>query len=109
MKLPLGSTAWLRAIADEKEEINHAIPSVSLASRRIDGREVLGLRDAASRMDELEQLVRSACAIAERKGAGTAWDRYLASAAKLGLNGITARTYRVLPHEMENAASEPRR
>ena len=51
---------------------------------------------------ELEDLLRSACAIAERKGAGTAWDRFTASAAKLGLNGITARTYRVLPSDLEN-------
>lgn len=52
------------------------------------------------RVHELEELVRSACAIAERKGEGTAWDRFLASAHQLGLNGITARTYRILPHEL---------
>ncbi len=48
---------------------------------------------------DLEELVRSACAIADRKGEGTAWDRFLASAARFGLNGVTARTYRVLPDE----------
>lgn len=46
---------------------------------------------------ELEELLRSACAIAERKGEGTHWERFLNSAAALGINGITARTYRVLP------------
>ena len=48
---------------------------------------------------ELEDLLRSACAIAERKGEGTAWERFLASAAELGINGVTARTYRVLPSD----------
>lgn len=47
------------------------------------------------RIRELEELLRSACAIAERQGASTSWPRFLASAAKLGINGITARTYRL--------------
>ena len=47
----------------------------------------------------LEELLRSACAIAARHGAGTAWDRFSASAWELGINGITARTYRVLPSD----------
>ena len=51
---------------------------------------------------ELRELVRSACAIADRKGEGTAWNRFKASAAKLGLNGITARTYRKLPDDDDN-------
>lgn len=45
---------------------------------------------------EMEELLRSACAIAERNGHGTHWKRFIASINKLGLNGITARTYRVL-------------
>ena len=51
------------------------------------------------RITELEELLQSACSISERKGAGTAWDRFLASALKLGINGITARSYRVLPYD----------
>lgn len=51
---------------------------------------------------ELEELVRSACAIADRKGEATAWDRFTASARALGLNGVTARTYRILPSEAEH-------
>jgi hypothetical protein len=54
-----------------------------------------------AREQALEELVRSACAIAERKGASTAWDRFTASAGALGLNGVTARTYRVLPSDAE--------
>jgi len=48
---------------------------------------------------ELEELIRSACAIADRKGEGTHWERFIASANQLGLNGVTARTYRVLPSD----------
>lgn len=48
---------------------------------------------------QLEELLRSACAIAERRGHDTAWERFLASAADLGINGVTARTYRLLPGE----------
>lgn len=51
------------------------------------------------REQELEDLLRSACAIAEREGRGTHWGRFIASINKLGLNGITARTYRILPGE----------
>ena len=45
---------------------------------------------------ELEELLRSACAIAERKGEGTHWGRFINSVNQAGLNGVTARTYRVL-------------
>lgn len=51
------------------------------------------------RETELEELLRSACAIADRKGAATAWGRFAASIHAVGLNGITARTYRVLPSD----------
>ena len=53
-------------------------------------------KGAIERIANLEELVRASCAIAERKGEGTAWNRYLTSARNLGLNGVTARTYRVL-------------
>ena len=62
--------------------------------------ERLGVPQAkTSRETALEELLRSACAIAERQGADTAWDRFSASALGLGINGITARTYRVLPSD----------
>ena len=53
------------------------------------------------REEELENLLRSACAIADRKGTDTAWERFGNSIRKVGLNGITARTYRVLPSDTE--------
>src|SRR6478736_329787 len=49
------------------------------------------------RIKELEALVRSACAIAERRGESTHWERFVASVKAAGLSGVTARTYRVLP------------
>lgn len=51
----------------------------------------------SARVRELEELLRSACAIAERQGEGTHWDRFIASVKQAGLNGVTARTYRILP------------
>lgn len=50
---------------------------------------------------ELEELLRSACAIADRRGADTAWERFAASVHAVGLTGVTARTYRVLPSDTE--------
>jgi hypothetical protein len=47
----------------------------------------------------MEELLRSACAIADRKGAETAWERFANSIRELGLTGVTARTYRVLPSD----------
>jgi hypothetical protein len=56
---------------------------------------------ADKRDQELEDLLRSACAIADREGVDTAWERFANSIRKLGLNGVTARTYRVLPSDIE--------
>lgn len=47
-----------------------------------------------ARVAELEELLRSACAIADRSGLDTAWDLFGDSVRRLGLNGITARVYR---------------
>ncbi len=49
---------------------------------------------------ELEELLRSACAIAERHGEGTHWGRFIDSVNQAGLNGVTARTYRVLESDL---------
>lgn len=51
---------------------------------------------------ELEALIRSACAIAERCGEDTHWGRFVESVNQAGLNGVTARTYRVLEGERLN-------
>lgn len=48
------------------------------------------------REKEMEELLRSACAIADRNGENTAWERFGNGIRKVGLNGVTARTYRVL-------------
>jgi len=49
---------------------------------------------------ELEELVRSACAIAERKGEHTHWGRFINSVNQAGLNGVTARVYRILESDL---------
>lgn len=54
-KLPLGGPAWLRAIADDKDEMLHAIGTVDLESEKEERREIQGLRDAADRMERLEK------------------------------------------------------
>ena len=53
----------------------------------------------SAREIELEELLCCACCIAERKGANTNWERFRNSIYQVGLNGITARTYRVLPDD----------
>lgn len=49
----------------------------------------------------MEELLHSACAIAERKGTGTAWERFEASISALDIGSVTARTYRILPSDTE--------
>ena len=53
------------------------------------------------RVQEMEALLQSARAICRRHGELTAWERFDASIAKLGIGSITARTYRVLPSDLE--------
>lgn len=53
---------------------------------------------------ELEDLLRSAHAIAARKGADTAWDRFAASVGALGIGSVTVRVYTVLPSDVESAS-----
>lgn len=48
---------------------------------------------------ELEELLRSAHAIAERKGVDTAWERFAASIREQGIGSVTARVYKVAPSD----------
>ena len=43
---------------------------------------------------EIEQLLHSAKCIADREGRDTNWSAFAASLQKIGISGITARTYR---------------
>ena len=52
-----------------------------------------------SRELELEDLLRSAHAIAERKGADTAWERFAARCKEQGIGSVTARVYKVAPSD----------
>ncbi len=64
--------------------------------------EAIAAQPKTPREVSLEELLRSACAIAERQGSSTAWDRFVASVHAVGLNGVTARTYRVLPSDHDD-------
>ncbi len=48
---------------------------------------------------ELEDLLTSARAIAQRGGEQTAWDRFDAAVAKVGVGSITAKVFKVLPSD----------
>jgi hypothetical protein len=50
---------------------------------------------------ELESLLASAKAIAERKGAETAWERFSDRLANAGIGSVTPRTFRILPSDTQ--------
>lgn len=50
----LGSAAWLRSEADTREKMLHIFGSIDPEGERETKREILGLRDAAGRMDLLD-------------------------------------------------------
>lgn len=66
-KLPLGGPAWLRAIANDKEEMRHAMGPLDPEDQAEEAREIQGLRDAADRMERLEK------ALSALYGATTLW------------------------------------
>lgn len=83
-----------------RETLRECADALRMLADMVRKAERLGVpQTKTARESALEELLRSACAIAERQGAGTAWDRFSASALALGINGITARTYRVLPSD----------
>jgi len=45
---------------------------------------------------ELEDVLRSARAICQRKGEGTAWERFDERIAGIGIGSVTAKTFRIL-------------
>lgn len=48
---------------------------------------------------ELEDLLTSARAIAQRAGADTAWERFDARLAEVGIGSVTAKVFKVLPSD----------
>jgi len=63
------------------------------------------MNEAEKRETEMEGLLRSARAIAARRGENTAWDRFDASIAELRISPVTARTYRLLEGETVTGTS----
>lgn len=57
-KLPLGGPAWLRAIANDREEMLHAIGGIDDEGEKEDRREIQGLRDAANKIERLGVVLR---------------------------------------------------
>lgn len=53
------------------------------------------------RVEELEDLLVSARAIAQRKGADTAWERFDERLAKSGIGCVTAKVFKVLLSDRE--------
>lgn len=51
------------------------------------------------RYQEIRELLTAARAICARRGKDTAWERFDASIAKLGIGAVTARVYKVLPDD----------
>jgi hypothetical protein len=96
-KHPLGIR--IRHLEAESQEFYHADGSFEkLGSKE----EVVERRiSCAVRIEELEDLLSSAYAIAERKGRGTAWERYAKQLALAGISPVTAKTFRVLPSDSE--------
>jgi hypothetical protein len=56
----LGSPAWLRAIADDREEMLNAIGALDEEGERETKREILGMRDAAAEIDRLRETMTKA-------------------------------------------------
>ena len=50
---------------------------------------------------ELEDLLVSARAICQRRGADTAWERFDERLAKAGIGSVTAKVFKVLPSDIE--------
>jgi hypothetical protein len=48
---------------------------------------------------QLEDLLTSARAIAQRSGVETAWDRFDVAVANAGIGSITAKVFKVLPSD----------
>lgn len=53
---------------------------------------------------ELEDLLISARAIAEREGAETAWARFSKRLADAGIGSVTPKTFKILPSDVEEDA-----
>lgn len=69
--------------------------------KTIETYELLGRDAKTARERELEDLLVSARAIAQRKGADTAWERFDERLASFGIGCITAKVFKVLPSDRE--------
>ena len=63
-------------------------------------------KEALETLDEMTSLLRSAICICERQGTATNWEGFATSIRKLGLSGVTARTYRQANTETQATTAE---
>lgn len=102
-------TALLEELADTWEVMAEADSSFAEGRRetlrecadalRMLARANVAPAEPSAREKRLEELLTSAAAIAGRRGADTAWERFVDSCRAEGVGQITARTYRVLPSD----------
>jgi hypothetical protein len=85
---------------DQQLTIEKAIEELwKMQSQIVHGTTFFG--KTAQLIEQMRELLRSAHAIADRKGEGTHWERFASSIAALGIGPVTARTYRILPSDTE--------
>ena len=99
--LALGSAAWLRLQAMEREEMLHALGALDEEGERETKREILGLRDAANHVENLATLV--ARLVREVRKHEPRSDRARQAMAYLEKNGLAESPLRYSPNEGDEA------
>ena len=86
------------------DEIKHIEPRYTPPQAMIDLHGRIAACLAAEK--EIEQLLHSARCIADREGKDTNWSAFAASLQKIGISGITARTYRAFEANAKDQATD---
>lgn len=68
-------------------------------------KEATNMESLHNRIKELEDVLSSAMAIAERDGVGTHWKRFADRIRQLGVGSVTPKTFRILPSDIEENPS----
>jgi hypothetical protein len=57
-------------------------------------------------IEQLKDLLASARVITQRRGEGTAWERFDSRLESAGISSVTAKTFRVLPSDLEELGTK---
>jgi len=95
--LRIAADAAGRTISDSNEYANERFTNDMAKINQRDAE----IKLLISRNEELRDLLTSARAIAERKGADTAWERFSQRLADAGIGSMTAKVFKVLPSDLE--------